>query len=92
MDHNLVENRTSKLIGRMLRSSALNIEQPYCRKYIPGSELALIFVLSVSISMLSVCAVEFVTDQAHPFLAKCRFAGEIEEPWLMQAENRKRGI
>ena len=35
--------------------------------------------------MFSVGSVELVANQAHPFLSQVRFAGEIEEPGLMEA-------
>ena len=50
---NPVEKRTSQLVSGMYRCSALYIEQPHSSHDIPCSQLSLIFILPVTISMFS---------------------------------------
>ena len=65
---NLIKQWTAHLESRPFTSSSLYIEQSHCRHHIPGSQLSLIFILTVAITMLSVCSVKLITNQARPFL------------------------
>ena len=55
-DFNLIKQRTANLESRSFTRTALYIEQSHCRHHIPGSQLSLIFILTVAITMLSVCS------------------------------------
>ena len=69
-----VEQRTAQLVGRMLAGTALHVKQSHRCHHKPGTQLALVFVLTVAITMLASCAIELLANQAGPLLGEIRLA------------------
>ena len=56
MNCNFIKSRTAELVSRLAAGTALNIEQSHCCQDIPRTELPLILVLTIAITMFSVRA------------------------------------
>ena len=83
-DRYLVEQRTDYLERRVRSRQALHVEQPYRCQDIPRTQLPLVLILSVSITMDPFCPIEFVADESHPFLGEEGLPGEVEQAGNVQ--------
>ena len=83
-DGDLIEERSPQAERRIRTSQSFHIKQSHRRDHIPGTQLPLVFVLSISISVDSIRTIKLIQNGTHPFLGEIRTSRLIKEPGDMQ--------
>src|SRR5690606_18815686 len=81
----LFKKRTSKLDDRTDIGQTLHIEKSQRGNHIPRTQLSLIFVLPVTVTMNTLHPIKFIQNGAGPALGQIRLARKIKQPADMKA-------